>query len=54
MLELPENLSWEYALLLEVNLSVENRDFKSHLLIFMAEEALDTLRKVIDEFMESI
>jgi chemotaxis protein CheC len=50
----PKNLSWNYALLLEVNFSVENRDFKSHLLIFMAEEALDTLRKVIDEFMDSV
>lgn len=50
----PENIAWSYALLLEVNFTIENRDFKSHLLTFMAEEALDSLRCVLDEFMDSI
>lgn len=49
-----DQLSWSHALLLEVNYSLENRDFKSHLLLLMAEEAIDALRRAIDQFMESI
>jgi chemotaxis protein CheC len=49
-----DNLSWSHALLLEVNYSVENRDFKSHLLMLMAEDAIDTLKKAIEDFIESI
>ncbi len=49
-----DQLSWSHALLLEVNYSLENRDFKSHLLLLMAEEAIDALRGAIDQFMESI
>lgn len=49
-----EQLSWSHALLLEVNYSLENRDFKSHLLLLMAEEAIESLRRAIDQFMESI
>jgi chemotaxis protein CheC len=51
---IPEQLSWSHALLLEVNFTVENRDFKSHLLMFMTEEAIDTLRTIIDEFIDAI
>lgn len=49
-----DQLSWSHALLLEVNYSLENRDFKSHLLLLMAEEAIESLRQAIDQFMESI
>lgn len=49
-----DQLSWSHALLLEVNYSLENRDFKSHLLLLMAEEAIEALRQAIDQFMESI
>jgi len=50
----PENLPWTHALLLEVNYSLENRAFKSHLLLLMAEDAIESLRKAVNDFMESI
>jgi chemotaxis protein CheC len=50
----PEQLSWSHALLLEVNFTVEHRDFKSHLLMFMTEEAIDTLRGILDQFLDGI
>lgn len=49
-----DNLSWTHALLLEVNFSLEKRDFKSHLLLLLAEDAIDTLRRRVDEFMDSV
>jgi chemotaxis protein CheC len=51
---LPEQLSWSHALLLEVNFTLEGRNFKSHLLMFMTEEAIDSLRGILDEFMDAI
>jgi len=50
----PEQLSWSHALLMEVNFTVEGRDFKCHLLMFMTEEAIDTLRGILDTFMDGI
>jgi len=50
----PEQLSWSHALLMEVNFTVEDRDFKCHLLMFMTEEAINTLRGILDEFMDGI
>ncbi|NOX91172.1 MAG: hypothetical protein GXP18_01580 [Gammaproteobacteria bacterium] len=50
----PEQLSWSHALLMEVNFTVESRDFNCHLLMFMAEEAIDTLRSILDEFIDRI
>lgn len=49
----PEKLAFTHALLLEVNFTVENRDFKSHLMMMMAEEAIESLRNMLDEFMEA-
>lgn len=49
-----DQLSWSHALLLEVNYSLENRDFRSHLLLLMAEGAIESLRHKIDHFMESL
>lgn len=50
----PKQLSWTHALLLEVNYSLEKRDFKSHLLLLMTEDAIDSLHKAVSHFMESI
>lgn len=50
----PENLTWSYALLLEVNFSLEDRDFKSHVLLLMAEGAIDSLHEKITIFMDSV
>jgi len=48
----PEQLSWSHALLMEVNFTVEHRDFKCHLLMFMTEETIDTLRGILDDFLD--
>ncbi|HHH47703.1 MAG TPA: hypothetical protein ENK51_02305 [Gammaproteobacteria bacterium] len=50
----PDQLSWEQALLVEVNFSVEKHRFKSHLLMFMTEETIDTLRDILDKFMDDL
>ncbi len=50
----PEQLSWSHALLMEVNFTVEGRDFKCHLLMFMTEEAIGTLQDILDDFMDGL
>ena len=50
----PEQLSWEQALLVEVNFAVEKHRFKSHLLMFMTEETIETLRHILDDFMDDL
>lgn len=49
-----KDLSWTHALLLEVNFGVENRDFKCHLFLFMTEETIDSLRSILDNFLEDL
>lgn len=50
----PENLSWEYSLLVEVNFSLENSNFKSHLLILMAEEGIEALRESLERLIAAV
>ena len=50
----PENLSWEYSLLVEVNFTLENSNFKSHLLILMAEEGIESLRESLEQLMAAV
>ncbi len=50
----PDRLTWEQALLVEVNFSVEKHRFKSHLLMFMTEETIETLRHILDDFMDGL
>lgn len=49
-----DQLSWSHALLMEVNFTVEGRDFKCHMLMFMTEETIDTLRNILDDFMDGL
>jgi chemotaxis protein CheC len=49
----PEKLSWSHALLMEVNFRLEERNFTAHLVMLMPEEAIDRMRGVIDDFIES-
>jgi chemotaxis protein CheC len=49
-----ENLPWNKALLVEVNFGLENSDFKSHLLILLTEEAIDSLGHSLDMFLENL
>lgn len=50
----PESLPWAYALQVEVNFSLENRNFMSHLIIMMAEEAVESLQQSLDGLLESV
>ena len=50
----PEILPWEHALQLDVNFRLENRIFMSHLVIMMAEDAIETLRQSLDDFLEAV
>ena len=50
----PANLPWDYALQVEVNFSLEQRNFMSHLIIMMAEDALESLKCSLDTFLETV
>ncbi|MBB5190448.1 chemotaxis protein CheC [Silvimonas terrae] len=50
----PDQLTWDYALLIQVRFTLEIRDFTCHLLTLMPEESISQLKKALDAFMESI
>gem|GEM_PF-3791740 len=39
---------------MEVNFCIEQHNFKSHLLMFMTEESIDTLRGILDQFLDGV
>jgi len=49
----PEKLSWTHALLLEVNFTLEGRNFISHLCTLMPERSIEKMRTILDEFIAS-
>ena len=49
----PDSLPWDYALQVEVNFSLEQRNFISHLIIMMAEDAIESLQRSLDAFLET-
>lgn len=49
----PENLPWDYALQVEVNFSLEQSNFMSQLIIMMAEDAIGSLQRSLDTFLET-
>lgn len=46
-------LTWTHALLMEVNFSLESRNFISHLIMLMPEQTISKMRGIIDEFIAS-
>ncbi len=50
----PEMLGWEYALLVEVNFSLEARGFSCHLVLLMPETSIDLMREVLDRMLEAL
>jgi len=50
----PCGLGFSHALLIEVNFSLEERNFTSHLIILMPEESIELMRTTLDRFMESL
>jgi chemotaxis protein CheC len=49
----PDKLSWTHALLVEVNFTLEGRNFISHLCILMPEHSIEKMRSILDRFIES-
>ena len=49
----PDSLPWDYALQMEVNFSLEQRNFISHLIIMMAEDAIGSLQRSLETFIGS-
>lgn len=47
----PEKLGWDYTLILKVDFKLEEREFKSDLLIFMSDESIEVLRNSSDKFL---
>jgi chemotaxis protein CheC len=50
----PDKLSWTHALLLEVNFTLEGRNFISHLCMLMPEHSIEKMRSILDQFIESL
>lgn len=47
------NVSWQNALLVEVNFRLEKRSFACHLIMLMAEEEIKALAAALDRFLET-
>ena len=45
---------WANTLLIEVNFTVENHNFKCHLLMLMTEETINTLHSILDQFIDDL
>ncbi|MBP9712402.1 MAG: chemotaxis protein CheC [Sterolibacterium sp.] len=48
-----DDVSWNNALLVEVNFSLEQRNFACHLLILMTENEIKSLASALDRFLEN-
>ena len=49
----PDKLTWTHALLMEVNFTLEGRNFISHLCMLMPEHSIEKMRNILDEFIAS-
>ncbi|GAB7125863.1 chemotaxis protein CheC [Silvimonas sp. JCM 19000] len=49
-----QQLTWNYALLVEVRFTLEIRDFTCHLLTLMPEESIVQLKTALDTFMDNL
>ncbi|WP_137937160.1 chemotaxis protein CheC [Chitinivorax sp. B] len=47
------DMTWQHALLVEVNFSLELKQFACHLAFLMPETTIESMRNAIDKFMES-
>ena len=49
----PKKMTWNYALVVEINFTLEARNFTSHLTFLMPEESIHSMGEALDKFMES-
>jgi chemotaxis protein CheC len=47
-----DKLDWNCALLVEVNFSLDERNFTCHMLTLMPEQSVETIRETLDEMLE--
>jgi chemotaxis protein CheC len=50
----PALLAWKTALLLEVNFALEDHSFRAHLVMLMAEDAIQHLNEALDALLSSL
>lgn len=50
----PEAVRWEFALLLTVRFSLENRRFTAHLVTLLAEAAIGPMKLALDHFLAQL
>lgn len=50
----PGVLAWEVALLVEVNFALEDKSFRAHLVMLMAEESIRHMNHALDALLSSI
>lgn len=53
MLINPKKLNWSHALLLEVNFTLEGRNFIAHLCMLMPEQSIEKMKSILNEFIDS-
>lgn len=49
-----DSLEWSHALLVEVNFSLEQGAFSSHLVIFLPEQSIEAMRESLDQLMAAL
>ena len=49
----PKKMTCNYALLVEVNFTLEERNFTSHMTFLMPEESIQSMGEALDKFMEN-
>ncbi len=50
----PTHLRWRYALLVEVNFTLPDRDFRCHLILLMPEHSIDEVRGALDRLLADL
>lgn len=49
----PSKMSWKYALLVEINFTLQQHEFMSHVTFLMPEASVVSMGEALDRFMES-
>lgn len=48
-----DNLPWKHAMLIEINFRLDERNFISHVVMLMPEDAIEKVRVALDQFIAS-
>ena len=50
----PDRIEWSHAFLTEINFSLEDRNFKCHIFMFVTENTIEALYQSLDTIMEEM